>query len=146
MAADITKFKNGFLDRGVVKAAMRGAGMGALSSTMAYTRTVSRNSMKKGKLKGGKKTHSAPGQPPFRWGEGLLRKHTYFAFDTATDSFVAGAAQLGRSQVPEQIEYSDAGKRIEQRPAIRPAFEKARARLNQRLAAAGRKAFAKGRT
>lgn len=145
MAAGIEKFKAGFFDRAAVTAAMRGTGMGATRSTMAYTRTVSRNSMKKGKLKGGKKTHSAPGQPPFRWGEGLLRKHTYSAFDVSTDSFVVGAAQLGRSKVPNQIEYADAQKRIEERPHIRPAFEKARARLNQRLAEAGNKAFAKGR-
>lgn len=145
MSGDIAKFKDGFLDRGTVMEVMRGVGMSALRSTAAYTRTVSRNSMRKGKEKDGKRVHSKPGQPPFRWGEGLIRKHTYFAFDKSTHSFVVGPAQLGRSRVPKQLEFADAAKRIEERPAIRPAFEKAKARLHQRLAEAGPAAFAKGR-
>jgi hypothetical protein len=143
--SDLIKFKDGFVDRGTVMDVMRGVGMSALRSTAAYTRTVSRNSMRKGKIKDGKRVHSKPGSPPFRWGEGLLRKHTLFAFDKSTHSFVVGAAQLGRSKVPKQIEFSDAAKRIAERPHIRPAFEKARARMNQRLAEAGPKAFAKGK-
>ncbi len=145
MASGIDKFKSGFLDRAGIIEAMRGTSTSALRSTMAYTRTVSRNSMKKGKERDGKKVHSKPGQSPFRWGEGLLRKHTYFAFDKSTNSFVTGAAQLGRSKVPNQIEYASLEKRIAARPAIRPAFEKARQRLAQRLAEGGQKSFAKGK-
>lgn len=142
--ADIDTFKGGFFDRAIVKEKLRGVAFGAILSTASYTRTVSRNSMKKGKMKGGKRLSSPPGKPPYRW-KGLIREHTYFAFDTKTDSVVVGPALLGRSRVLPALEYGDASMNIQARPAITPAFEKAKVRLGERIRRAAERKALKGK-
>lgn len=145
----IARAKNFFFDRAIVRDHLVGSTFSAIRSTSAYVQKVAINSMKRGQLRKrgknkGKAIHSKPGKPPKYW-RGLIRKFLWFAFDPRTSSSVIGPVQLGDGTVLRDLEIGNPAKGIEPRPYMRPAFEKGKVRLMDRIRATAQRKALKGK-
>ncbi|MEX0744244.1 MAG: hypothetical protein WD118_01470 [Phycisphaeraceae bacterium] len=110
---NINQAKSMFFDRPKVMRMIDRTTAKTFSRFGSYTRTVARNSMKKG----GPGKVSAPGNPPL-YHTRLLKDGIYYAFDPAARSVVIGPVRLntpsptGTSQtVPELLEHGGAVRR-----------------------------------
>jgi hypothetical protein len=150
VGSTLSRTKNFFFDRAIVRDHLTGATYSAIMSVSAYIRTVAINSMKRGTLKKsgkqkGKQLHSKPGKPPRYW-QGLIRRFLFFAYDTRSESVVIGPMQLGgKSTVLRDLEMGNSAKGLAPRPYMEPAFIKGKKRLMSRLARAGFKKALKGK-
>jgi len=143
----VAQVKKLFFDTRKVVNAMDRATRKAMSYFGGYVRKVAKNSMRR--VPGA----SAPGTPPHAH-VGLIKEHTYYAYDPVGRSVVIGPARLkskspyGEITVPEVEEYGGdvqgvsieghhgarrkvrVQRRYPERPFMRPAFEAAKERLS----------------
>lgn len=140
--------KTMFLDRQAVIRRTDRAQRRALNRAGGLTRTIARRSMRKYSGRA-----SRQGEPP-KYREGSLRRLLFYAFDPAAESVIVGPVGFGRSELPLVLEQGGLvtvtsrrdrkrkTKRIEARPYMVPALDRAAPELPEIFGQSLRREFA----